>query len=271
MGRSFVFMDIIRFQIGKLHVEIHAGSKSCGNAAAEAAAKSLSALSRRRETIGVVFATGASQLDMLRALVARPDVPWEKILGFHLDEYVAIDQDHGASFRKYLRENLTARVRMREFFGIDGMAADLEGFCRKYVEKLHRSDPQLCLLGMGENGHLAFNEPSEADFSDPHAMKVVRLESACRQQQVAEGWFRTEEEVPERAITLTIPTIFGIPQLIVSVPGERKAQIVRRALQEPVSEKCPATILRTHPNALLFLDEESAAELDLRDTVTSAR
>ncbi len=263
-------MDIIRFQVDKLKVEIHPNSESCGRAAAEAAALALSEAGRQRDAIGVVFATGASQLDMLQALVSRRDIPWKKIVGFHLDEYVGIEENHQASFRKYLHQHLTSQVNMRAFFEIDGNACDLDGFCRVYVEKLHQADPQLCLLGIGENGHLAFNEPSQADFRDLREMKVVRLDSACRQQQAAEGWFDSPEEVPERAITLTIPTLFRIPELIVCVPGERKAQIVRRALQEPVSEKCPATILRTHPKATLFLDAESAAELDLREMALSA-
>ena len=203
-------------------------------------------------------------------MVSRHDIPWNGIAGFHLDEYVGIDENHPASFRKYLREELTARVDMRAFFEIDGNASDLDGLCRRYVEKLHRREPQLCLLGIGENGHLAFNEPSEADFHDPQEMKVVRLDLACRQQQVAEGWFQTPEEVPERALTLTIPTLSRIPKLIVSVPCERKAQIVRRVLEDSISEQCPATILRTHPDAMLFLDSESAAELNLKEMVLSA-
>jgi glucosamine-6-phosphate deaminase len=263
-------MDICRFQVDTLKVEIHSDKKSCGQAAAEAAAEALSELSRNCNTIGVLFATGASQLDTLHALLRRDDVPWERILGFHLDEYVGIEANHPASFRGYLRRNLTSRVVMRDFTEIDGNAADLGGFCRSYTAKLRKADPQLCLLGIGENGHLAFNDPGEADFHDPQEMKVVELDKACRQQQVAEGWFGTLEEVPERALTLTIPTIFRIPKLILTVPGDRKAQIVKRALQEPISEDCPATILRTHPDAKLFLDAESAAELDLKNLALTA-
>lgn len=253
-------MDIIRLQVDRLKVEIHSNSKSCGEAAAEAAAKDLAALSRDRSTIGVLFATGASQLDTLRALVNRDDVPWEKIVGFHLDEYLGIDENHPASFRRYLREKLTSQVRMREFTEIDGNTEDPDAYCRSYAEKLRKADPQLCLFGIGENGHLAFNDPAEADFDDPLGMKVVHLDSACRRQQAAEGWFPDPEAVPDRALTLTIPTLFRVPRLIVTVPGERKAEIVRRALQDPIAEECPATILRRHPNATLFLDAESAAE-----------
>jgi glucosamine-6-phosphate deaminase len=118
------------------------------------------------------------------------------------------------------------------------------------------------LLGIGENGHLAFNDPAEANFNDPDAMKVVTLDAECREQQLAEGWFRTLEEVPERALTLTISTLLKIPKLIVSVPGPRKAQSVRRTLEEPISTACPATILRTHPDVTLYLDRDSAAQLN---------
>jgi glucosamine-6-phosphate deaminase len=270
-GNAFLPMDTIKLRVDGLHVEIHSNSESCGQGAARAAAETLSQLSREQDTMGVVFATGASQLKMLRALVSHREIPWERILGFHLDEYVGIDVNHPASFRKYLREHLTALVAMRAFFEVDGNAHDLDHFCRDYAQRLGQSDPRLCLLGIGENGHLAFNEPSEADFHDSRDVKVVRLDSACRQQQVAEGWFRTADEVPERAITLTIPAVFRIPRLVVCVPGKRKAHIVQRALQDPIAEACPATILRTHPNATLFLDTDSAGQLDLKQMTASAR
>lgn len=255
-------MDIIRFQASSLDVEIHPDSQQAGQAAAQAASQWLRSLADKRESIGVVFATGASQLDTLRAIVAGSLLPWNKIDGFHLDEYVGLDENHPASFRRYLRERLTEQVAMRSFREIDGGTSDPEALCRDYAEALAKADPQLCLLGIGENGHLAFNDPQEADFHDPRAMKVVTLDRECREQQSAEGWFRSLSEVPERALTVTIPTMLRIPRLIVTVPGTRKAHIVYRSLSEPISTRCPATILRTHPNATLYLDRESAAELE---------
>ena len=263
-------MDIIRFQVDTLNVEVHPDSQSSGRAAADAASQAICELSEGQDSVSVIFATGASQLDTLGALTNRNDIPWNKIVSFHLDEYVGIDEHHPASFRGYLRENLTTRVPIREFHEIDGNAPDLVSFCTAYAKKLREANPQLCVLGIGENGHLAFNDPGEADFHDPREMKVVHLDSACRKQQAAEGWFRTWEEVPDRALTLTIPTIMRVPELILSVPGKRKAEIVRRVLHQAISEDCPATILRTHPNATLFLDFESAAELNLDDKVSSA-
>jgi glucosamine-6-phosphate deaminase len=255
-------MEIQRFQVDRLKVEVHPDRASAGRAAAEAAAQSLRALASELDSIGVVFATGASQLEMLRALVVIPDLPWGKVVGFHLDEYVGIDEEHPASFRRYLRENLTSRVAMRAFYEVDGSSTDPEAVCREYGEKLRAAAPRLCLLGFGENGHLAFNEPAEADFDDPVDVKVVTLDATCRQQQTAEGWFGSIVEVPAHAITVTIPALFRIPRLLLSVPGIRKAEIVKRVFTEPIATACPATILRTHPDATVYLDPESAAGLD---------
>lgn len=251
----------IQFQVSKLKVEVYPDSETCGKAAAQAAADAMRELANTRKTISVVFATGASQLNMLHTLVGQDDLPWNRITGFHLDEYVGIDVNHRASFRRYLREHLTSLVPIGTFFEIDGNALDLDGFCREYAELLRQFCPQLCLLGIGENGHLAFNDPGEADFADPKAMKVVQLDSVCRRQQAAEGWFPSLEEVPKRALTMTIPTVMRIPKLIASAPGKRKAEIVKRTLQDSISEACPASILRNHPDATLFLDTASAALL----------
>jgi glucosamine-6-phosphate deaminase len=252
-------MDSVHFQVDRLNVEVHPDRVSAGHAAAQAAAGSLRHLAAEREHFAVVFATGASQLEMLRALTTTPDLPWSQVEGFHLDEYVGIDENHPASFRRYLRENLTTRVKMRAFNEINGSALDPEAVCREYAEKLRAAAPPLCLLGIGENGHLAFNEPCEADFNDPKDVKVVTLDATCRQQQTAEGWFSSIVEVPSQAITVTIPALFRIPRLILSVPGERKAEIMRRVFTEPLSPHCPATILRAHPDATVYLDPDSAA------------
>jgi glucosamine-6-phosphate deaminase len=253
--------EVIYFNAGTIKLEIHTDRKSAGDAAARAAADELQRLAKSEQDIAVIFATGASQFDTLDALTSLPDLPWSHMVGFHLDEYVGLDENHPASFRRYLREKLTQRVTMHKFHEIDGTAEDLDAVCREYVEALNLAKPQICLLGIGENGHLAFNDPAEADFSDPLAMKVVNLDRKCREQQAAEGWFRSWEEVPQRALTLTIPTLFRVPKLIVSVPGSRKAEAVRRTLSEPITTTCPSTLLRTHPDVTIYLDPESAAEL----------
>jgi glucosamine-6-phosphate deaminase len=253
--------QIKHLQFGTLKVEVHPSSEAAGVAAAHAAADAMKKLANTHDVIGVIFATGASQLATLDALTAIEDLPWNRVSGFHMDEYVDLDVNHPASFRRYLRERLTGKVQMKKFLEIDGNASDPQETGNEYAAQLRAVDPQLCLLGIGENGHLAFNDPFIADFTDPLGAKVVRLDAECRQQQVAEGWFESTEVVPEFAITLTVPTLIRVPQLILSVPGTRKAKIVRRALQDPISIGCPATILRSHPNATMYLDPESAHEL----------
>jgi glucosamine-6-phosphate deaminase len=253
-------MAIEKLEVGTLKLEVHDSAAAAGEAAALATAEAIRQ-ANGVDGLGVIFATGNSQLETLHALTSMPDIPWRKITGFHLDEYVGISDLHPASFRRYLRTNLTERVPIGEFFEINGSASDLAQVKREYTRLLTSAAPQICLLGIGENGHLAFNDPHEANFSDPEVIRVANLDTACRQQQVAEGWFSTLAEVPEQALTLTIPTLLKIPKLIVSVPGKRKAESVRRTLQDPISTACPATILRNHPDTTLYLDPESAAEL----------
>jgi glucosamine-6-phosphate deaminase len=247
---------------GLLKVEVHPSRTAAGLAAARAAASALAGLAETRDSIGVIFATGVSQFDTLDALTSIENVPWAQVRGFHMDEYVGIPADHPASFRRYMRERLVRKVKMRAFFEIDGNAPDPENTAHDYAARLRAADPKLCLLGVGENGHLAFNDPEVADFNDPLDAKIVRLDDVCRQQQVAEGWFAGIDEVADSAITLTIPTLMRVPKLIASVPGIRKAAIVKRTLYEPISTACPATILRNHPDAILYLDPESASALD---------
>jgi glucosamine-6-phosphate deaminase len=263
--------EVQHLQTGNLKLEIYPNADAAGTAAANAAAEALKELGRKNETIGVIFATGASQIDTLRVLTRIPGIPWDRVLGFHMDEYIGIAADHPASFRRYMREKLAEHVRMREFTYVNGTAPDPEGECREYSDKLRSANPQLCLLGIGENGHLAFNDPGVADFDDPLDMKIVQLDEICRRQQAAEGWFKNFQEVPDRAMTLTIPTLFRVPKLILSVPGPRKAKIIRRTLEDPISTTCPATILRTHPDATVYLDREAAAELDGLLAATESR
>jgi glucosamine-6-phosphate deaminase len=253
--------EVQQFQVGAMKLEIYSTRELMGAAAAQAAAKALKDLGRSNEIFAAIFATGASQLDTLESLTKIEGLPWDQVCGFHLDEYIGLPVDHLASFRGYLRRYLTSKVRMKEFFEVDGTASDPEQVCRFYAEKLRSSEPQLCLLGIGENGHLAFNDPGVADFNDPTDVKIVHLDAACRKQQAAEGWFNTAEDVPDLAISLTIPTMLRVPKLIVSVPGSRKAEIMRRTLEEAISTECPATILRTHPDVTVYLDRDSAAQL----------
>jgi glucosamine-6-phosphate deaminase len=255
--------ELVRsFTAGTMKLRVYPSKKAAGAAAALAVAEELRRLDKMHEQIGVIFATAAAQFDTLAFLTATAGLPWQKVRGFHLDEYVGLDEHHPASFRQFLRERLTQKVRVGAFFGMDGTAPDLAAVCRDYVMELHVVPPQLCLLGIGENGHIAFNEPAEADFADPLEMKVVKLDRTCREQQAAEGWFPTWQDAPERALTLTIPTVFRVPKLIASVPGPRKAEVMRRTIHEPISTECPSTLLRTHPDITVYLDTDSADELE---------
>jgi glucosamine-6-phosphate deaminase len=253
-------MLIRKLEAGTLKLEIYDTAAAAGEAAARATAEAIRQ-ANGTDKVGVIFATGNSQLEMLRALTSMTDIPWSAITGFHLDEYVGISDQHPASFRLYLRTKLTERVPIGKFYEINGSSADLAETQHEYAQLLTESAPQICLLGIGENGHLAFNDPHEANFSDPEVIRVVGLDEACRQQQVNEGWFKTLADVPTQALTLTIPAILRVPRLIVSVPGKRKAQSVRRTIEDPISTACPSTILRAHPDTTLYLDRESADEL----------
>ena len=249
---------------GEPNMKVHCydTAEELGMAAAKQAAARMQAVAAQQQWIPVVFATGASQLATLRGLTAIPDLPWERVIGFHMDEYLGISAEHPASFRHYLRKELVERVPLREFHEIDGNASDADQFCAYYTDLLRRFPAQLCLLGIGENGHLAFNDPAEADFGDSRDMKIVTLDRECRQQQVNEEWFGSLEEVPKQALTLTIPALMRIPELIASVPGRRKCGAVERTLGEEISTHCPATILRTHVNAHVYLDRDSAAGVE---------
>jgi glucosamine-6-phosphate deaminase len=212
-----------------------------------------------------LFAAAPSQDETLAALVAAPDLEWTSVIAFHLDEYLGLDEDAPQSFRRYLIERLVMRVPLAEFHGLRGEAANPAAVCQNYARlmafKLEFKPPDFAALGIGENGHLAFIDPSVCDFNDPQPLKVVELEEACRQQQVNDGCFATLNDVPRRALSVTVPTMMRCKKLVLSVPGARKRAAVERTLNGPVTTACPASILRTHPDAWLYLDAESAALL----------
>lgn len=250
-----------QFKAGSLNIEIHPDSRSLAEAAAKNAAQSLTELGENSNEFGVIFATGSSQIATLGALTSTHGLPWNKVLGFHLDEYIGMRADHPASFRGYLQRHVLSKVTLKKFYEIDGTTPNADELCRQYAVRLQNTAPHLCLLGIGENGHLAFNDPDEADFNDPQDVRIVHLDTVCRQQQASEGWFSSLDDVPEIAITVTIPALFRVPKLILSVPGRRKAEAVKRMIEGPISTACPASILRQHPNATLYLDQDSAANL----------
>ncbi len=228
-------------------------------AAADAAAIVRDAVAARGQA-HVMFASGNSQLDFLDRLTADAAMPWTAVIGFHMDEYVGIGPDHPASFARYMRDRIVARTAIARFHVLDGTAPPADE-CARYAGLLDALPLDLCVMGIGENGHLAFNDPPVADFEDPVALKVVRLDDACRRQQVGEGHFRDVEAVPATAITVTIPALLRADRVMVVAPDARKAAPVTAAFTGPVTTACPASVLQTTEHAIVYLDPASAAGL----------
>jgi glucosamine-6-phosphate deaminase len=229
---------------------------------AAAAADAAAAIRAARESTGrarCVFATGASQLEFVEALVATADVPWETVEFFHLDEYVGLEASHPASFRRYLQERLLDHVSVASTCLLNG-EGDAERVCAEAGRALAAGPVDVAFVGIGENGHLAFNDPP-ADLEVESPYLVVELDDACRRQQVGEGWFGTVEEVPTHAISMSIQQILKARRIQCVVPDARKAEAVARCLEGPVTPLAPASVLQSHPNVTVYLDEPAAAAL----------
>jgi len=249
------------FKSDRLNVHIYESREQVGAAAAAAVAAEMRRLIADWGRAIGIFASAPSQNEFLDALARAEGIEWTRVIGFHLDEYLGMIEDAPQSFRKFLLDRLVRRVPMAEFHGLRGEAANPEAVCANYAALLRSRPPDFAVLGIGENGHLAFIDPPVCDFHDKSAVKVVELDETCRRQQVHDGAFTKLEDVPRHALSLTIPTILSCERLFAIVPGARKQQAVRSAVEGVISESCPASILRTHPNAHLFLDRESAALL----------
>ena len=250
-----------RFHADRLTVEIHPTRAALGRGAGQAAAGWLRARLARQRSVRVIFACAPSQNEFLAALAGIPGIDWRRVVAFHMDEYVGLAASHPASFRRYLRDNLGALVPLGQLFEIAGDAPDVVGECRRYEQLLRQEPVDLVCLGIGENGHIAFNDPPAADFRDPRMVKVVDLDHACRNQQVNDGCFPALAAVPPRAITLTVPALLAGARLFCTVPGSRKAPAVKTTLEGAITTACPASILRTHPAATLYIDRDAAALL----------
>lgn len=248
-------------RVDRLHVRTYATKSVLGAAAAAHAAEVIRVAIEDHGAARVIFATGASQFEFLEALVQQSSVNWSCVTAFHLDEYLGLPSDHPASFRGYLNERLFNLVKPARVHLIAGDAPDPDGECERYAALLAAEPIDLACIGIGENGHIAFNDPPVADFRDPRLVKIVELDEPCRRQQLGEGWFPTLDDVPRRAMTLTVPAIMRCKAIRCVVPDERKAEAVRAALEEPIGTACPASVLRRHADAVLFLDELSASRI----------
>ncbi len=248
---------INKFKKDNLNVKVFAEETLMGRAAANFTAERLRKAINDKGTACLILATGTSQYSFLDAF-KQEALEWDKITVFHLDEYSGLPETHPASFRRYLRHRILDDVRPGRVFLIDGSASDLQSEIAGY-EKLLRENPvDIACIGIGENGHIAFNDPPVADFNDPVWVKEVELDHACRMQQLGEGWFPTLDDVPEKAVTLTIPAIMSSRVISCVVPGSRKARAVNDTLNGEISEACPASVLRRHFDATLFLDTGSS-------------
>ena len=245
-----------------MHVKVFPDPLQLGAAAAAEAAAVIREAAARSGRARCIFATGASQFEFLEALVALPDVPWGAIEFFHLDEYVGLDASHPASFRRYLRERVLDRVSVASAHLLDG-EGDVTRTCAEVGAAIAAAPVDVAFVGIGENGHLAFNDPP-ADFKTEEPYIVVGLDEACRRQQVGEGWFAGVEDVPAQAISMSIRQILKAKRIQCVVPNERKAEAVARCLEEPVSPMAPASILQTHPDVTVYLDEPAAGQLSGR-------
>jgi len=242
-----------------MNVEVFDTKSALGHAAADDPAKIINQAIVERNLAYLIAATGASQFEFLDALTVR-NIDWSKVVFFHLDEYVSLPETHPASFRKYLRERIIDRVHPREFHLIDGEAADAIEECRRVGNLISRHQIDAAFVGIGENGHIAFNDPP-ADFETEEPYIVVNLDERCRRQQVGEGWFADVKEVPRRAISMSVQQIMKARNILCIVPDERKAEAVRMCVELEVSPLHPASILQRHNNVTLYLDRQSSSRL----------
>jgi len=246
------------FMAGSLRVRVFDSRRAMGECAGGDAAEYIKRLLAEKDEINVLFAAAPSQNETLAALCADGDIDWSRVNAFHMDEYVGLDPQHPAGFRNFLRRAIFDKFAFRSVNLLDGNAGDPEKAAREYDALLRAHPLDACLMGIGENGHIAFNDPPVADFDDPVLVKVVKLEERCRMQQVHDGCFDRIEEVPTHALSATIPALMHAKRLFCSVPAATKAEAVRDTVNAEISTACPATIMRRHPAADMYLDRDSA-------------
>lgn len=251
-------MSIRQIQKDQLAVNIYPSRAEMGLAAATAVSEKIAGLLHQQEYVNIIFAAAPSQNEFLAALL-NYGVDWSRVNAFHMDEYIGLDAAAPQGFGNFLSARLFDQVSFHNVAYLNGNAADLSEECVRYAGLLKESPVDIVCLGIGENTHLAFNDPHVAEFNDPQLVKIVELDLACRQQQVNDGCFETLDQVPVYALTLTIPALYQSRFAYCIVPGEKKAQAIYHTLTEAIQEDYPSTILRKHPHAILFADEASAS------------
>lgn len=244
-----------------LRVEIYDIRAEMGAAAGSLAARRIREALAQKEEVNVIFAAAPSQNEMLAALVAAPDIDWSRVNAFHMDEYIGLSKEAPQCFGNFLKEHIFGKLPFKTVNYIDCEATDMEAECARYSALLRQYPVDIVLLGIGENGHIAFNDPPVADFQDPKPVKVVQLDPICRQQQVNDGCFAALELVPKFALTLTVPALMRASHLVCTVPAATKAWAVERTVNGEIGEHCPATAMRLHKSAVLFCDRDSGGGL----------
>jgi len=256
-------------RVGEAQIEIYGSTALAGEAAARKAAELISSAITERGKARVIGATGNSQIPLVEALVNQKKIDWKAVELFHMDEYAGMKPDHPSSFRYWIRTRLEEKVHPGKVNYLQGDAPDIDAEIERYSRLLNEAPIDVAFVGFGENGHIAFNDPPVADFNDPKTVKVITLDEACRRQQAGEGHFKDVASVPLHAVTITCTGLFRANAWVCSVPEARKAEAVRNALEGPISEQCPASLVRRHPNTYIFLDPESASLLAVNAPVST--
>lgn len=249
------------FEKDKLKVEIYDTRAEMGNAAARDIKAKIAQLLAEKGEINMIFAAAPSQNEVLAALADDGQIEWNRVNAYHMDEYIGLSADAPQGFGNFLKAHIFGRAPFKSVHYIDCTASDPEKEAARYEKLLGDNPPDIVVMGIGENGHIAFNDPPVADFKDARGAKVVKLDEVCRNQQVHDGCFARLEEVPKYAITLTVPTLVSAPWLFCIVPAKTKANAVKECLTGEIGEHCPASILRLQENAVLYLDKDSASLL----------
>lgn len=250
---------IKEMKTGKLRVKVFDTRNAMGEDAGKEATACIRQLLKEKEEINIIFAAAPSQNETLETLIKEPGIEWERINAYHMDEYVGLEPEDPAGFRNYLNRTIFEKLPFKTINLINGNVEDAYAEAERYGELLKIHPVDICLLGVGENGHLAFNDPGVAKFDDSVRAKVVPLDEVCRQQQVNDGCFEKIDEVPTHAITVTIPGLTAAKYMFCSVPAATKARAIKDMLSGEVTEKCPASILTEHEAAVLYLDKDSSA------------
>ncbi|MDR0999905.1 MAG: glucosamine-6-phosphate deaminase [Clostridiales bacterium] len=259
------------FKSGKLNVRIYDKCREMGDCAAKDVVETIKSLLEKQEQVNAIFAAAPSQLDMLDALTKAEGVDWGRVNAFHMDEYIGLDADAPQGFGNFLKSNLFSKLLFKSVQYIDSAPKNPEAECARYAQILKDNPADIVCMGIGENGHIAFNDPHVAFFDDPQLVKTVELDEKCRTQQVNDGCFEHLDEVPKKATTLTIPALINAKFIFCVVPGRLKRKAVFDTVRGEITTACPASILQTKPNATLYTDKESGWDILFRKSISASQ